>query len=183
MISISRPELVGCGEFEFDWLDWRWGMQFKKQTAMEDAMRCLRRMRIVAAAGGLMLALSHAGLAQLNNGQPTGPYGTQSTDPFGGQSNGKASGRGSQQQTPSLPSVVPPEPAPPPQFEKDQAKARNVDRQKQLVLDTQKLLALANELKMDVDKSTKDTLSLDVIRKAEEIEKLAHSVKEKMKGS
>ncbi len=60
---------------------------------------------------------------------------------------------------------------------------RNLDRQKQLVLDTQKLLALANQLKSDVDKSNKDTLSLDVIRKAEEIEKLAHSVKEKMKGS
>jgi nitric oxide reductase activation protein len=68
-------------------------------------------------------------------------------------------------------------------MEQDQAKLRNVDRQKQLVSDTDKLLALANELKVDVDKSNKDTLSLDVIRKADEIEKLAHSVKEKMKGS
>ena len=73
--------------------------------------------------------------------------------------------------------------APSPQMEQDQAKLRNVDRQKQLVSDTDKLLALANELKVDVDKSNKDTLSLDVIRKADEIEKLAHSVKEKMKGS
>lgn len=60
---------------------------------------------------------------------------------------------------------------------------RNVERQKQLVADTQRLLSLANELKSDVDKSTKDTLSLDVIRKADEIEKLAHTVKEKMKGT
>jgi hypothetical protein len=60
---------------------------------------------------------------------------------------------------------------------------RSVDRQKQLVLDTQRLLALANELKADVDKSNKDMLSLDVIRKADEIEKLAHTVKEKMKGN
>jgi hypothetical protein len=37
-------------------------------------------------------------------------------------------------------------------------------------------------LKAQVDKSTKDTLSVDVIKKAEEIEKLAHSVKERMKG-
>jgi hypothetical protein len=65
----------------------------------------------------------------------------------------------------------------------DQEKARAIDRQKQLVLDTQRLLALANELKADVDKSSKDTLSLDVIRKADEIEKLAHTVKEKMKGN
>ena len=63
-----------------------------------------------------------------------------------------------------------------------QAIAMNNDRQKKLVADTEKLLALANELKMDVDKSSKDTLSLDVIKKADEIEKLAHSVKERMKG-
>jgi nitric oxide reductase activation protein len=68
-------------------------------------------------------------------------------------------------------------------MEDEQAKARNKERQKQLVDDTQKLLALANELKADVDKSSKDTLSIDVIRKADEIEKLAHSVKEKMKGT
>ena len=64
-----------------------------------------------------------------------------------------------------------------------QAKLMNNSRQKQLILDTQRLLTLANELKTAVDKSNKDTLSLDVIRKADEIEKLAHSVKEKMKGS
>jgi hypothetical protein len=70
-----------------------------------------------------------------------------------------------------------------PSLEQEQSRMRNTDRQKQLVSDTQKLLALANELKSDVDKSNKDMLSIDVIKKAEEIEKLAHSVKEKMKGS
>jgi len=68
-------------------------------------------------------------------------------------------------------------------MEADQAKMRNTGRQKQLVEDTQKLLSLANELKADVDKSTKDTMSVDVIRKADEIERLAHNVKEKMKGN
>jgi hypothetical protein len=38
-------------------------------------------------------------------------------------------------------------------------------------------------LKQYVDKSNENTLSLDVVRKAEEIEKLAHSVKEKMKAN
>jgi hypothetical protein len=33
-----------------------------------------------------------------------------------------------------------------------------------------------------VDKSNENLLSLEVVRKAEEIEKLAHRVKEKMKG-
>jgi hypothetical protein len=63
-----------------------------------------------------------------------------------------------------------------------QAKMQNVDRQKRLVADTEKLLTLATDLKEQVDKSTKDTLSVDVIKKADEIEKLAHSVKERMKG-
>ena len=68
-------------------------------------------------------------------------------------------------------------------LEHDQARLRNADRQKQLEADTQKLVALANELKADVDKSNKDTLSLDVVRKADEIEKLAKSVRDKMRGS
>lgn len=62
-------------------------------------------------------------------------------------------------------------------------KVRNEDRQKRLVADTDKLLALATDLKTEVSKTNKDTMSIDVIKKADEIEKLAHSVKEKMKGS
>jgi len=63
-----------------------------------------------------------------------------------------------------------------------QAKARNDDRQKRLVADTDKLLALATDLKEEVGKTNKQILSVDVIKKADEIEKLAHSVKERMKG-
>lgn len=48
--------------------------------------------------------------------------------------------------------------------------------------DTDKLVKLSLELKTSVDKSDENVLSLDVIRKAEEIEKLAKSVREKMKG-
>ncbi|MGA9720705.1 MAG: hypothetical protein WBQ79_20660 [Acidobacteriaceae bacterium] len=61
-------------------------------------------------------------------------------------------------------------------------KARNADRQKQLQRDTDKLLSLAKELKDEVDKSNKDTLSVDVVKKAAEIEKLAKSVKDRMRG-
>jgi hypothetical protein len=63
-----------------------------------------------------------------------------------------------------------------------QEKARSVDRQKRLVADTDKLLALATDLKQQVDKTNQNILSVDVIKKADEIEKLAHSVKERMKG-
>lgn len=61
--------------------------------------------------------------------------------------------------------------------------AANTERRKQIADDSTRLLKLATDLKAEVDKTTKDTLSLNVIRKADEIEKLAHSVKEKMKLS
>jgi hypothetical protein len=68
-------------------------------------------------------------------------------------------------------------------IEKDMAKRANRERQAQLHRDTDNLLKLANELKQYVDKTNENTLSLDVVKKAEEIEKLAHSVKEKMKAN
>ncbi len=86
-------------------------------------------------------------------------------------------------QQPKTGALDPDEPDPmAPHREQKQAEMRNVDRQKRLVADTDKLLELATDLKEQVGKSTKDTLSVDVIKKADEIEKLAHSVKERMKG-
>lgn len=68
------------------------------------------------------------------------------------------------------------------QHEKKQDfEAANIERKKQLTDDSARLLALASELKTEVDKTNKDTLSLTVIRKASEIEKLAHDVREKMR--
>ena len=55
------------------------------------------------------------------------------------------------------------------------------ERKKQISDESTRLLAMAIALKAEVDKTTKDTLSLNVIRKADEIEKLAKTVKEKMK--
>lgn len=103
-----------------------------------------------------------------------------------------ASGLGIEAQNPKLP---------PPQFpvptdqtsspdqeakakmERDMAKKANQERQANLRRDTDKLLKLATELKEYVDKTNENTLSIDVVKKAEEIEKLAHSVKDKMKGN
>ena len=65
---------------------------------------------------------------------------------------------------------------------RDMAKKQNLKRQQDLKKDTDKLLELATELKQYVDKTNENMLSLEVIKKAEAIEKLAHSVKEKMKG-
>lgn len=63
------------------------------------------------------------------------------------------------------------------------AKKANQARQAQLKRDTDKLFQLSTELKQYVDKTNENVMSFEVIKKAEEIEKLAHSVKEKMKGS
>jgi len=59
--------------------------------------------------------------------------------------------------------------------------AANAERKKQLSDESAQLLTLAMSLKAEVDKTNKDMLSLNVIRKADEIERLAHNVKEKMK--
>ena len=56
-----------------------------------------------------------------------------------------------------------------------------IERQLALRRDTEKLLSLAAELKQNVDKTSPSILSMDVIKKAQEIEKLAKSVKDKMK--
>jgi len=64
----------------------------------------------------------------------------------------------------------------------EMAKKAAKERVAALKHDTDKLLKLSQELKESVDKSDENVLSVDVIKKADEIEKLAKSVKEKMKG-
>jgi hypothetical protein len=66
---------------------------------------------------------------------------------------------------------------------KEMAKRANLERQAQLKRDTDKLFQLSTELKQYVDKTNENVLSLEVLKKAEEIEKLAHNVKTRMKGN
>ena len=58
---------------------------------------------------------------------------------------------------------------------------RNLDRQKHLESDTKRLLALANELNTEIASSSMETMTPEMIRKMSEIEKLARSVKDKMR--
>jgi hypothetical protein len=67
-------------------------------------------------------------------------------------------------------------------MDEERLKAMNDDRHKRLSADVDRLLALTNELKSSVDKANKDQLSLEVMRKAAEIEKLAHDVQSRMKN-
>jgi len=62
-------------------------------------------------------------------------------------------------------------------------KEANKKRQEDIRNDTEKLFQLATELKAAVEKSNENLLSLDVVKKADEVEKLAKRVKEKMKQS
>jgi len=72
------------------------------------------------------------------------------------------------EQAPAAASPAPVQPAPP----LDPAQA-------QLAADTEKLLKLSQELKDEVAKTNANTLSIAVIKKADEVEKLAKSVKER----
>ena len=64
-----------------------------------------------------------------------------------------------------------------------QMRALNADRQKSLVADANKLLQLAKELNTEMASDNGDEPSAIQFRKAAEIEKLAHNVKQKMSYS
>ena len=66
-------------------------------------------------------------------------------------------------------------------LERNQIARLVAERQSQLRIDTEKLVALAAELKLHVDKSNTNILSVDAIKKAQEIQKLAKSVQDKMR--
>lgn len=78
------------------------------------------------------------------------------------------------------------EPPPPdPVLEKMQKEAekhRNEKRQSDLQRDADQLFKLAGELKKSVDSTNEHVLSVEVLRKTEEIQKLAKSVHDKMKA-
>ena len=57
------------------------------------------------------------------------------------------------------------------------------ENQKEMKKKVEKLFALASELKDEVEKTdSSKVLSLNLVRKAEEIEKLAHDIKNRSKG-
>jgi hypothetical protein len=134
-----------------------------------ESMKILR----VAAIGTLLLT-GTSGLmsGQHNSGGAQSPM--QNPVPMGGQS-----GMG------GLPSITGrndiPDPLGP-RMQEQQSKSRNSERQKRLVEDTARLLALAADLKQQMGNANKDAMSADMVKKAEEIERLARSVKDRMKG-
>lgn len=71
----------------------------------------------------------------------------------------------------------------PEQIDREQAQKRFEMRQAEIRKDTEKLFVLSGELKQYMDSTNSNVLSVEMIKKVETIEKLAHSVKQKMKES
>ena len=67
------------------------------------------------------------------------------------------------------------------QQERERAIKWQQDRQEQIRRDTTKLFQLSAELKDSVDKMDANMLSLDMVKKAEAVEKQAKNVKNKMR--
>jgi hypothetical protein len=67
-------------------------------------------------------------------------------------------------------------------WERDRKKSMNKERQADLKKDTDRLLQLATELKQYVDKTNENMLSLEVLKKTDEIEKLSKRIRDKMKA-
>jgi hypothetical protein len=166
-------------------------MKINEMKALKtNRLKTIRSMALWMAASGLTLGATGWCGAQ---GTPSTGQGSQNTGSSAGQlpvdtgsglsSNGVTPGstrNGTTGRTPSL--GIDEATGNPGRFSEQQMEnTRNAERQRKLVEDTEKLVALVTQLKVEVDKSNKDTLSLDVVRKADEIEKLAKSVKEKMK--
>jgi hypothetical protein len=67
--------------------------------------------------------------------------------------------------------------------DRERAKKANEMLQMEIKRDTEKLVQLSAELNESIDKSSQGLLAADTFKKAEQIEKLARSVKSKLKQS
>ncbi len=70
-----------------------------------------------------------------------------------------------------------------PRIQKEMEKKRAKQQYKDIQRDTTRLLELATDLKQQVDRAGENVMSLDVIKKCDEIEKLSKTIRGKMKGS
>jgi hypothetical protein len=80
------------------------------------------------------------------------------------------------------PSAAGPGIAVPPSIRYHQQKMLAEKGERELKQETDQLLQLAQQLKASVDKTNRDVLSIEVIKKTKEIEKLAKQIREKMQN-
>ncbi len=67
--------------------------------------------------------------------------------------------------------------------QKQQAQAAYQQRQAEIKRDTEKMFELTAEVKQSLETTGQNVMSVEDLKKVEQIEKLAHSVKSKMKQS
>jgi type VI protein secretion system component VasF len=90
------------------------------------------------------------------------------------------SGSATQKQTPA--NTSPKDTGTPPAQTATQPLTPAERKRAELLADTEKLYQLTQELKAEVAKSNKDTLSVSVVKKAQEVERLAKSIKERSRA-
>jgi len=66
-------------------------------------------------------------------------------------------------------------------FPDNSRQKRNDERQRRIVSDTQKLLALTSQLKAEVASTGAEAMTPEMLKQMDEIEKLAKSVKDRMR--
>jgi len=80
---------------------------------------------------------------------------------------------------PGLAAAPGPAPAPVPSAKQKELDAITDPQKREIIDQSANLLKLANSLKAEMDKTGQDTLSVAVVRQADEIEKLAHKMRTK----
>jgi hypothetical protein len=150
-------------------------LERKWRLAMQNATG---RLRLWVGTGILVAGVAGFGA------RAAGPRGQTPGGPLSSQSSGQSPTSGSKNPFPTTTTTIegPTEEGDRSRMESQHQKMLTDERHKKLLEDTDKLLQLATELKADVDKATKNEMSLAVIKKAAEIEKLSHDVKERMKN-
>lgn len=126
------------------------------------------RIACFACLGGLLFVLAASSAAAQSHSAPASAPSTAVPDPSSNSSPALFSNS-----SPPDPNQV--------HMMREMEKERSVLRQKEIVDETNQLLDLAKQLKDAVDKSNRNQLSLNVVNTAAEIEKLAKSVKQKMR--
>lgn len=124
---------------------------------------CVGAALVFAASAGVRARVVHGEIA----GQLSGQTGPSTTAPHLPGSVGNPMGPGSD--TGDSP------------FSDTTRQRRNDDRQRRIVSDTQRLVALANQLKTEIALSGAESMTPEMLRQMDEIEKLAKSVKDKMR--
>jgi hypothetical protein len=148
---------------------------------MHETRRAFRNAGFYPARLRLSAGLGMAVLLALLCGLVCGSAGrSQSSGPYGGQGQGQGQGQGMGDMHPhhDLDALTTDDPDP--AMVERRLRALNIQRQKQIVADTDKLLKLTRELNQEVAAQNTGTLTPDELHKIADIEKLARNVRQRM---